>query len=196
MELWKLPQEDLWCVGLALTWTNTTKAWRRVLTVLTAAPPGLTPVLHCIPGPGHALECSGGQSEGPRCGRSLLQRWPGEAFRRPARDWTRQLWSSLLCESVLTCRCLCKTHTHTPLRHHQRLVTHQCRRPSKVQSRCVYGKLLFPSALKISCSRCEHTWASCTQQYAASREFGGREQCWYRGWWWWINCKVLETCVC
>lgn len=58
----------------------------------------LSPPLFCPPGPGHALECTGGQSQRPRGGRPLLQRWSGEAVRWPPWDRPRQLRSRLLCE--------------------------------------------------------------------------------------------------
>lgn len=53
---------------------------------------------HCPPAPHYAQQQSGGEPEGPRRRRALLQGGPGEALLRSARDRTWQLWCCIFCE--------------------------------------------------------------------------------------------------
>lgn len=55
----------------------------------------------CLPGPGHALQCTGRQPQGPGRGGSLLQRWSRKAVCWSPWDRSRQLRSRLLCKEAV-----------------------------------------------------------------------------------------------
>lgn len=72
-----------------------------VVAAAAAAVSVTAPLLALGPCPSHnAVIHAEGGPQGPRGGRPLLQGWPWGCLLRSARDWSRQLWCSLLCESV------------------------------------------------------------------------------------------------